>query len=176
MSETENMSKTHRECINQVQSWLADYHFICHEVVRMHTDYQTAMDEASCSVAAPIAKYGGMPGGGGDGSSPVELMMARKEANLRRLAVFQKDLDRMCAIIHSIDNALTALPEIERKIVLLRFCRQMRWGEVAEQLGISTRWACACGYRALAKMAQDMFGLSKTDVRLNCMRFGCAWR
>ena len=172
----ENIEKTPRECVEQVQSWLADYNFMCHEVVRMHADYQSTMAEMSCNTAAPIAKYGGMPGGGGDGSSAVEQIIGQREAALCRLAILQKDLDRTCAIIHGIDKAMTLLSEIEQKIVRMRFCKQARWGEVAEQLGISTRWACACGYRALAKMAQDMFGLSKTDVRLNRMRFGCVWR
>lgn len=110
-------------------------------------------------IPAAIAKYGDGPGGGSSELNTIEQSAERRmklEARLRTTTARKNKLD---GILTRVDTALGALNDQLRGLLISHYMDGVSWIDLAAGCYYSERWTRERGHRALAMVAEMIFGL-----------------
>ncbi len=112
----------------------------------------------AAEVAAPIANYSGMPGGGSGELTTVENFAARREELCQRIIRLKNDYQEISLQVQKIKRALEALEEEERYIVEQHYILHRKWVQVATKGFCSVPGARQKGKKIIKKIALMIFG------------------
>lgn len=140
-----------------VYGYLINYRRFQGQIANLTIQIQGVQEEIDSIAAAPIAKYGADTAGGFSGLSPVEQLVERRQKLEAKLPMLQADLRRVKNLVESIDTAINMLPEIDQRIVRLKYIENNRWLYVALETKYSERRCQDIAERAIRDITDMMF-------------------
>ena len=150
----------YNDYIATTRRWLKDYNRFLVCVDGMRDDMKLLQDKLASdpAMAAPIAKYEDMPGGGTPELQTVEKAAADRIKMEERLQQLRTDVAEIERKIKKLDDAMDTLETETRAIVEEHFIDGYNWFHVGCTHSISESWARKRGNRALADITFLIFG------------------
>ena len=111
---------------------LEDYGALCDELSELRLLIAEAEEIMSSARAQRIT---GMPSSGSDGRS-LENMVAK---HVELLDMYRKKEEELVEIIREIEDSLSSLPPILRRLVRMKYLRRLSYAEIADELKYSER-------------------------------------
>lgn len=149
--------REHNDYVNIVKDRLKRYN--SYKILVGNIDNEIAnIDSKLAGEAAPIAKYGDAPAGGGsDLNSTERAVETRLNLEMRRTRALA-DKSEILAMCHQIDHAMLGLTEIERSLVTEFYFQNKTWLEIAYAHNYAPDWARQKNAKAVKKLTEMIFG------------------
>lgn len=157
-----------------------DYIGITRQWLRRYNDFYLAINSMKADVsvlsqqlvtnddmAAPIAKYTGMPGGGNPALNSVESSTARRLEKERQIKRIKNDIAELERVVAKIDRAISSLDRESADIIRLYYLDKRSWVEIAAKYHYSEEWTRKKSNKAIRRMALIIFGVKAMPEQLS---------
>ena len=159
------MQDGHNDYVILTKTYLKDYKRLSGmRDVWLH-EMHDINSELAETAAAPIAQYGGEPGGGSGLSTPTE----RAAEHCMRLGTKRDERAADCAEVARLagilQTALAAMEPEDAELLRMHYIEGLTWYDVGDKLGYSYQGIRKRGSRALHTLTQYIFGLKAVPPR-----------
>lgn len=160
--------KEYNDYIRATRSYLRAYNQLRAKAENLKDDIESLKTEMAYDVAAPVSRYGNMPGGGTHELDSVEAAAVRHEKMENRIIENQRIIDKIEHLLRKVDRAFNTLTPDEQRLVYDGeiMGRGKNWGQVAMDNYISKNWARNKASRAVKKIAWKLFNVSPEQLEL----------
>ena len=87
--------------------------------------------------------------------SIVENEVLKRE---KKISILQKRIQKTQGLLDRLDRSIEVLNDIEKRIIKLRYMKNLQWYEVSWNVKYSERWCKELKSKAIEKIAVAMFG------------------
>jgi hypothetical protein len=122
-------------------------------------------------VAAPIANYGGMPGGGTPELNTVEAAAERHNKMKDMIHKDRESIQNIERILRKVDRAITELKPDDQFLIKGHFIDHRSWGELSAEKFFTEKWARERSRKAIKQMAFMLFGSRAMPEQQNLFVF-----
>ena len=152
------MGERRSDYVNAVYGYLRNYRQFKGQIANLDLEIQGIRDELKNLYDANLtARYGERTAGGFSELSPMERIVARKQALEEKLPVLLASRQRIESLVRRIDNAMLSLGEVERRIVRMKFMEGQRWLAISMGTKYSERRCQDIAARSVGEIAEIMF-------------------
>jgi len=88
-------------------------------------------------------------------TSIVENEVLKRE---KKISILQKRIQKTQGLLDRLDRSIEVLNDIEKRIIKLRYMKNLQWYEVSWNVKYSERWCKELKSKAIEKIAVAMFG------------------
>ena len=163
--------KEYNDYIQTTRTYLKRYNQFKATIENLEDDIEGLEKQIELDVAAPISKYGGMPGGGTPELNAVEAAAARHEQINRRIQKDKASIDNISRIIRKVDRALGVLKEEDRQLITGHYFDRKSWRQLGMEMYLTEEWACEKARRAVKEMSFTIFANAPTQEKLQFVFF-----
>lgn len=151
------------------RQWLRRYNDFTKAINNITDDIKMLASEIASDddVAAPIAKYSGMPGGGNSELNAVECSVAHRIACETKIAQLKADKAELVRVVSKIDRAINSLDNESADIIKSYYVNNKSWQEIANKHHYSEEWSRKKSNKAIKRMALFIFGMKAMPEQLS---------
>ena len=149
----------YNDYISITRRWLKDYNLFKVTIKNMNKDIEAQQKILDYGSAAPIAKYGDSPKGGGGELNTVEMAADDRIKRQEEIYMAMINRDDIQRHIDRIDNAVDSLEDEEREVLQEHYFEGDSWEHIGRNRHYSEQWARKKGGKALKQVAFILFGL-----------------
>lgn len=152
------MMKKYNDYENIMYGYLKNYNQFQAKLKDIDIEISTVTEQINSLTDVKIAKYDNQPTGGFNELSSVELNVERKQKLAHKIQSLQTDKLEISGLLRRIDNALEALPYIDRTIIQKKFIYGYPWFRIAAETKYSERSCQRMMIGAIQRLTRTLFG------------------
>lgn len=161
----------YNDFIRATREYLNRYNQFQQIIKNLQDDIDGLMQEMASDVAAPISKYGDMPGGGTSELNAVEAAASRHMKMEKEIKEKQRSIDALSRVIRKVDRAFEALDKESQRLIYYHYIveksQRKSWRELGEETYTSEKWAAEKARRAVKEMAITIFAKKAMPEQLS---------
>lgn len=151
------------------RQWLRRYNDFIKAINNIADDIKVLASEIDNDedIAAPIAKYSGMPGGGSSELNAVERFASRRMERKAKIAQLKADKAELARVVSKIERAINSLDNESADIIKSYYISNKSWLEIANKHHYSEEWTRKKSNKAIKRMALFIFGMKAMPEQLS---------
>ena len=163
--------REYSDYIETTRSYLKRYNQFKVTIANLNDDIDAMEHAIEEDVAAPIANYGGMPGGGTPELNTVEAAAERHNKMKDMIHKDRESIQNIERILRKVDRAITELEPDDQFLIKGHFIDHRSWGELSAEKFFTEKWARERSRKAIKQMAFMLFGSRAMPEQQNLFVF-----
>jgi len=163
--------REYSDYIETTRSYLKRYNQFKVTIANLNDDIDAMEHAIEEDVAAPIANYGGMPGGGTPELNTVEAAAERHNKMKDMIHKDRESIQNIERILRKVDRAITELEPDDQFLIKGHFIDHRSWGELSAEKFFTEKWARERSRKAIKQMVFMLFGSRAMPEQQNLFVF-----